>query len=272
MQLCVAASCRSIVVIHPKCCHLVALQNNVPAELGGPGNQQVMHVQQQIIMRGDGVQLRIVRIVNVNPGSNQDISAQLAKILHDNFEAAEASEEGEDENIEEEGNIEDEEHKAKREKTVEQAKKSEAGNGKEKHEEDVDKLVKVMAAEGKNPAEQRMKIQASMQDVPPDHVVKSMGDPPRQGQEKQGKEQKTIDQAQPGLQNGKHGTDHQTGHHSDHKKLPEVEARTVVYHRESEIKVESGDSEKKDSRTPPPSMFQWLAPSRQRYTLLRDEL
>lgn len=63
MQLCVAASCRSIVVIHPKCCHLVALQNNVPAELGGPGNQQVMHVQQQIIMRGDGVQLRIDPVV-----------------------------------------------------------------------------------------------------------------------------------------------------------------------------------------------------------------
>ena len=252
----------------PKCCHLVALQNNVPAEIGDPGSQQELHVQQQIIIRSDGVQMRIVRIVNVDPGSNQDISAQLAKILHDTFE-------NDDSDKEEEGKI-----------TEEEGKIPAKVDGKEHHEEEIDKIVKAMAADSVDSKDKRQKIQAAMgQGAAPVRAAKSPGDSSQQAKQPKRKasgsdtrgQHKTTNKVQP--KHGKHGSDrqggHKTGHHKDHKKVLQGDDVTVVYNRERVITVDAigiKGVNPSDNRTPPPSMFRWLAPSKQRYTLLRDEL
>ena len=186
----------------------------------------------------------------MDPGADVDIPAQLAKIMHDDLEAAVAVES-------DEGNGGSDEEKGGR-KIIE---------GNERHEEEVDKLVKVMAGEGgADTAEQRQKIQAAL------------GKMESPGAKQPGKDVAPKVQNQPHkvvpnsrqLHDGKHDSGgHHGGHNSDHK------SGTLVHHREEDVPVDAvdgGEIGEKESPSPPPSMFKSLGPSRQRYTLLRDEL
>ena len=186
----------------------------------------------------------------MDPGADVDIPAQLAKILHDDLEAAVAVES-------DEGNGGSDEEKGGR-KIIE---------GNERHEEEVDKLVKVMAGEGgADTAEQRQKIQAALGNMEP-LVAKQRGRIVTDAVHNQ--QPKVVPNSRP-LHGGKHDSGgHHGGHNSDHK------SGTLVHHREEDVPVDSiegGEIGEKESPSPPPSMFKSLGPSRQRYTLLRDEL
>ena len=224
-----------------------------------------MRIQQQIVMRSDGVQLKIMRIVKVDPGADVDIPAQLAKIMHDDLEAAVADSEG--------GNGGSHEEQGG-EKTKDVGKKPEPIEGGEHHEEEVDKLVKVMAGGGADTAEQRQKIQASLgkKESP---GAKQQGKPVSDSPPKvHNQHQKVVPHSKP-LPDGKQDSGRHHGHDSDHKAGAGKESGTLVHHREEDVPVDAvdeGDIEEKESPSPPPSMFRSLGPSRQRYTLLRDEL
>ena len=192
----------------------------------------------------------------MDPGADVDIPAQLAKIMHDDLEAAVAVET-------DEGNGGSDEEKGGR-KIIE---------GNERHEEEVDKLVKVMAGEGgADTAEQRQKIQAALGKME-SPGAKQRGRIVTDAAQKQ--PQKVVANSRQ-LHDGKHDSGrHHGGHDSDHKAGAGREAGTLVHHREEDVPVDAvdgGEIGEKESPSPPPSMFKSLGPSRQRYTLLRDEL
>ncbi len=240
----------------------------VTEDTPAPNNMLQFDVHQQVIMHGDGVKVQVVRFVQLGRQQPVDLREHLVEMGGDTLEDVAL-------------------------KALDAARGSNASDGDdtaavtdgEGNDEDENKdpgdpespspdLVNVHGHRGTEETITKQRKRAEKENNPdgePDDMAKTLPAPPGMKQVKPG-----VFEAK-----GPVGTDdwqqewnkhRMEKHHQLHHHRQDTTTKTLVKVTQVKMKLLNEEEDERDHEKPPESMFAKLAPSRDRYTLLRDEL